>query len=188
MENFGLSLKRVCEISGVPSEVVRTSLKDKGHWRLIVPRKLPNGRLLFDAVAVFKACGKLPKTPPGPAEEIRDHICSHTGAELFQGHLFSEYLTCELTRGDTFRDRKRNLLIALRHERHIQSALAAQVRNLMLDEESLTEDDWRRFNYEADLTEETAKHLCTPLRWHLYKPVKADSTTPRTVMAKRAGR
>ena len=163
---FGLPTRRVSVISGEPTCNIRAEYQRTGNWRGIAPRKLANGRLLWPALAVLEACGKIPKSlRPTPTDELRDNLCAKAGTDLLQTHKIAARMLCDSATGDTARARFDNLTSDLRDFQHQAESLYRRVGDAMQDEEDGTSDDWRRFNYYSDQIERAVSVILTRLRW-----------------------
>lgn len=69
MENkFSLETRQAARAAGVTPAVLYTSVQRHGSWEGIVPRKLPNGRLLWSRDAVLRASGLVPEGDSGPVD------------------------------------------------------------------------------------------------------------------------
>lgn len=69
MENkFSLQTRQAARTAGVAPAVIYTSVQRHGSWEGIVPRKLPNGRLLWPRDAVLRASGLVPDGDSGPVD------------------------------------------------------------------------------------------------------------------------
>lgn len=163
-----LSTRRAAQVAGVERSAILTAFQRNGHWRGVVPHRLPKGHLLWDTSAIFHACGKILTSPrPTPHNEFRDHVCKLTGTDVLQGDKFAAYLLWESAVGATPRERTDNTFCDLRDFRRQVAALAKRVGSMMRDEEHLTSEDWSRCNSEADQIEQAVSLVCNPLRWRI---------------------
>lgn len=166
-DRFSLTTRRAAEIAGVERHVLLTSLQRHGHWRGVAPRKQPNGRLLWPAVAVYEALGKLSALPVrSPAARLRQRLCERApNADPFHVQAACDALLTESPDGDTPRQRFDSVLRDLADlEAHMQ-AVSARIGAVLCDEERMTPDGWQAFNEAAVRIEHAAALVCTPLRW-----------------------
>lgn len=73
--HFSFTTRRAAEIACVEKHVLLTALQRHGHWRGIVPRKLPSGHLRWESSAVYEVCGVLPAARNAQAESWRAAVC-----------------------------------------------------------------------------------------------------------------
>lgn len=178
---FSFTTRRVAEIAGVERSAILTAFQRHGHWRGIVPRRQPNGRLLWPAQAVLQACGKLPQSArPTPTDALRDRVCAQASVDLFQGHQFAAHILSESAHGATPREQIQNLAADLRDFAELAGALARRVGDTMQNEEAMQTDDWRLYEYHADQISHAVEHVCAPLRWHSHKAPAAPSNAVTT--------
>lgn len=164
--NFSLTTRRVAEIAGVERCAILTAFQRHGHWKTVVPRRQGNGRLLWPAVAVYQALGKLP--PNGrqtPTDIARDRACLQTGADPYQAHLIVSHNLSERVVGATPRERLDDLKAKLQEQLHQIEATGRAVGYALVDEEATTPVDWADFNASARDIISATERAVQPLLW-----------------------
>lgn len=163
--HFSLTTKRTAEIAGIAPHVLLNHYRRAGHWRGIVPRKLPSGHLRWPAAAVYQAAGHLPQDLPTPASRAREHVCQHTGADPLAAQQVLQHLFDGETIGATPADRFAYLHARIDHLIEHLEGVARLAGATMADEEHLSRDDIRRLHWAADRIEIVAARPVRPLRW-----------------------
>lgn len=164
---FGLTTPQLCAIAGVERHIPLTAFRRNGHWKGVVPRKLPNGRLLWPAVQAYQALGKLPPAGrPSPASLLREAVCSRSpDADPFQAQQATEALFSEQSTGATLDLQVGNLLTDLKLLSELVAAHRRRAGQVMQAEDQLGQDQARRLNHAAeDITREVEK-LTSVLNW-----------------------
>lgn len=168
MQNhFSFSTLRAAEISGLQPHVLRNHFRRNGHWRGIVPIKLPSGHLRWSSIAVYQALGKLPPPAgrPTPSSLIRDRACRQADIDPFQAHRFTEYLLSGVVVGATSRARLDDMKADLRDLRHIIEAAGRRIGYALVDEQETTPSDWAEFNAQAHRLTDALALAVKPLQW-----------------------
>lgn len=166
-DHFSLTTRRAAEIAGVERHVLLTSLQRHGHWKGVAPRRLPNRRLLWPAVAVYQALGKLPPyMDRSPAGRLRQHLSERAPlADPYHVHLVCEALLSGTPQGRSPAECFEVVRRDLDDLEAIVRAVATRVCNALNDEEHADADDWRTFAACADRIEAAAGLVVAPLRW-----------------------
>jgi hypothetical protein len=164
--DFSLTTRRVAEVAGVERCAILTAFQRHGHWKTVVPRRQGNGRLLWPAVAVYQALGKLP--PNGrqtPIDTARDRACRQTGVDPYQAHLIVSHELSERVFGATPRERLDDLKASLDELRHRIKAAGRRIGYALGDEQATTPADWADFNSFARDLASDVESAVQPLLW-----------------------
>lgn len=163
--HFSFSTKKAAQVAGVAPHILLNHYRRAGHWRGIVPRKLPSGHLRWPAADVYSASGHLPQGRATPATRAREYVCAHTDVDLFQSQKVLDLLFSIEPQGKAAADRFAHLFARVQHLIDHADAVAGLARVTMHDEEHLTADDARRLRYLADGLEVAAGSAVRPLLW-----------------------
>ena len=162
---FSLSTKKAAQVAGVAPHILLNHYRRAGHWRGIVPRKLPSGHLRWPAAAVYQAAGHLPQDLPTPASRAREHVCQHTGADPLAAQQTLQHLFGDEPIGATPAARFAYLHARIDHLIEHLEGVARLAGASMVDEHLLSRDDIRRLHWAADRIEIAAGRPVRPLRW-----------------------
>ncbi|MBT9527081.1 MAG: hypothetical protein IV105_17630 [Rhizobacter sp.] len=66
--SFALTTRQAARLRGVEPHQPYSHFKRKGHWKGVVPSKLPNGRLLWNRDDILRAEGLVPADGPQPVD------------------------------------------------------------------------------------------------------------------------
>lgn len=164
--NFSVTTRRVAELAGVERCAILTAFQRHGHWKTVVPRRQANGRLLWPAVGVYQALGKLPPNrSQTPTDIARDRACLQTGADPYQAHLIVGHSLSERVVGNTPRERLDDLKASLDDLRHQIKAAGRRVGYALVDEQATTAADWAEFNGLARDIASDVESAVRPLLW-----------------------
>lgn len=164
--NFSFTTRRVSELAGVERCAILTAFQRRGHWKTVVPRRQANGRLLWPAVAVYQALGKLPPNlGTTPTDTARYRACLQTGADPYQAHLIVSHDLSERVVGATPRERLDDLKASLDELRHRIKAAGRRIGYAMGDEQATTATDWADFNAFARDLASDLESAVRPLLW-----------------------
>ena len=162
---FALTTKAAAQALGVAPHVLLNHYRRAGHWRGIVPRKLPSGHLRWPAAAVYQASGLMPQDLPTPASRAREHVCLHTGADPLASQQTLQHLFSDEPIGATPADRFAYLHARIDHLIEHLEGVGRLAGATMADEGLLSRDDIRRLHWAADRIEVAAGRPVRPLRW-----------------------
>jgi len=179
-----ITTRAAAALFGVDIQTLQSAHKMHGHYKSVVPRKLPNGRLAWPVLEIYKAIGKLSSAPRhDPATKLRELVCATVpDLDPFQAQRFSEVLFTDEQRGNTVAERLETALLSLSLLVALIDAQAERTRSLMKDESQLSADTLRRLNHFAEDLSTATENLSQPLLWR--RPAQADNTCGMFNMSK----
>lgn len=101
--NFALTTRQAARLARIESHVLYQSHARLGSWRGVIPRKLPNGRLLWRGDEVAEAAGVIPDyADQTPGERALVAFLEHAGFPLTIEYwsLGRALLNCHLDLGN----------------------------------------------------------------------------------------
>lgn len=100
---FALTTRQAARLGAVEPHVLYQSLVRSGNWRGVIPRRLPNGRLLWRGDEVAEAAGVIPDyADQTPGERALVAFLEHAGFPLTieYWNLGRALLNCHLDPGN----------------------------------------------------------------------------------------